>query len=278
MEKDFYQITKLELEHIDTILEFSSLSPITLQKQHYNYLKNFLTIQKLEKSLNYSNIQSEEANQTILAAKCNLLENLHTEHENDALPILEELAKGNIAILDNDREMRTFILFLGHQMTRTKNFKDCAITGMSKNNPTLGKKMEHSWWFLSYMFGMNLGRNFYLARHTENHTLLLNNTNTDFITSDQPAINTHSCIKDEEFKSPENIDLFYPISPKYAYLISQSHRFESGLVEIDESTVIEFNKKIAKNANKHIFSLRKQEIDTYKPLIGNTFRVIKEHA
>lgn len=276
MEKDFYQKTELEQEHINTILMFSSQSPITLQEQHNNYLGDFLKIQQLEKAFNNTNIQCEETNQVILAAKCNLLENLHTRHENDAAPILEELAKGNIAVLDNDKEMLSFSMFLGHQITRTKNFKVCCITGVSNNNPKLGKIMEHSWWFFSYMFGMNMGQSLYLARHTENQTLLLNNTNTDFITSDQPAINVHSCIKDEEFHAPESMDLFYPISPKYAYIISESHRFESGLVEIDESNVIELNEKIAKNANEHIFSLRKQEVDRYKLLVGNALRVIKK--
>ena len=278
MERDFYQLTELNKDDVATILTLSSKASITLQDQHNNYLLDFLNIQKLEKEFNNSNIQCEEMNQIILAAKCNLLENLHTAHENDAAPILEELAKGNIAVLDNDREMLSLTTFLGHQITRTKNFKVCCITGLSKNNPKLGKTMEHSWWFLSYMFGMNIGYKLYSARHTENHTLLLNNTNTDFITSDQPAINVHSCIKEEEFHAPESMDLFYPISPKYAYIISESHRFENGLVEINESNVIEFNEKIAKNANEHIFSLRKQEVDSYKSLVGNSLRVIKERA
>ncbi|WP_318435789.1 DUF4238 domain-containing protein [Photobacterium leiognathi] len=278
MEKDFYQLTELDQEHIDTILMFSSQSPMTLQEQHNDYLNSFLKIQKLEKVFNNSNMQCEKTSQVILAAKCNLLENLHTKHENDAAPILDELARGNIGALSKDREMLSFMMFLGHQIARTKNFKVCCITGISKNDLKLGKIMEHSWWFFSYMFGMNIGYSLYSERRKENHTLLLNNTNTDFITSDQPAINVHSCIKDDEFYAPESMDLFYPISPKYAYIVTESHRYESGTVEIDEKSVIELNEKVAKNANEHIFSLRKQEVDNYKLLVGDTLRVIKKHS
>jgi hypothetical protein len=278
MEKGFYQLTSLEQEHIDTILRFSSQSPTKLQEQHQNYLNEFLKVQQLEKAYNDSKTQNEELEQIILAAKCNLLEDLHTKHESDAAPILEELAKGNIDILKNDRDMISFTMFLGHQVSRTKNFKVRCIAGISKYDLKLGKIMEHSWWFFSYMFGMNMGKSLYLARNTKNHTLLLNNTNSNFITSDQPAINVHCCVKDGEFESPENMDLYYPISPEYGYIITESHRFESGLVEIDESIVEEFNEKIAKNANDHIFSSREQEVNNYKLFVGKALRVINEYA
>ncbi|MEZ8605563.1 hypothetical protein AB6C87_24495, partial [Vibrio splendidus] len=55
-------------------------------------------------------------------------------------------------------------------------------------------------------------------------------------------------------------------------------RFESGLVEIDESIVEEFNEKIAKNANDHIFSSREQEVNNYKLFVGKALRVINEYA
>nr|WP_272870737.1 DUF4238 domain-containing protein [Vibrio sp. B1-2] len=278
MEKDFYQLTPLEQKHIDAILMFSSGSPEKLQEQHKNYLWDFLKVQRVENAYKSANIQNDEAEQAILASKCNLLENLHTAHENAAAHILEELARGNIETLKNDQNMISFMMYLGHQVARTKNFKVRCITGMKKNKPELGKIMEHSWWFFSYMFGMNMGLSLYSSRQNDNHTLLENNTNSNFITSDQPAINVHYCVKDDVFQAPENMDLYYPISPKYSYVITESHRFESGLVEIDEPIVTEFNRKVATNANSHIFALSKLDVDTYKSLVGNSLRKIKEYA
>ncbi|MDV2860730.1 DUF4238 domain-containing protein [Psychrobacter sp. CAM01] len=275
MEKDFYQLTSLEQKHIDAILMFSSGSPAKLQEMHQSYLRDFLKVQKLESAYKNAKKQSDEAEQAILASKCNLVENLHTAHENAAKNIIENLAQGKMEILKNDQDMVLFSMYLGHQMARTKNFKVRCITGVKECNPELGKIMEHSWWFFSYMFGMNMGLSFYSNRHNENHTLLKNNTNSNFITSDQPAINVHSCVKDDEFQAPDNMDLYYPISPKYSYIITESHRFESGLIEVDESVVTEFNKKIATNANNHIFALRKQDADTYKSFVGGALRKIK---
>lgn len=275
MEKDFYHITPLKQEHIDTILMFASLSSSTLQKEHQSNLRKFLTVQQLEETYYKSESQDQGTKQAILAAKCNLLENVHASYENDAAPILEALVKGNIDILKNDREMLVFTTYLGHQITRTRNFKVRCLAAVSKNNPNLGKIIESSWWFFSYMFGVNLGQSLYLNRHIDNHTLLVNNTNIGFITSDQPAINVHNCVKDEEFHTPESMDLFYPISPKYAFIITESHRFEDGLVEIDESNVIELNEKVAKNANMHIFSSNKKELNEYKSLVGSTLKTIK---
>lgn len=278
VEKDFYQLTSLEQKHIDAILMLSSQSPTKLQEQHQSYLEYFLKVQKLEYAYRRSSNQSSESEQAILAAKSNLLENLHTAHESSSAHILEELAQGNIEVLKNDQNMISFTMYLGHQIARTKNFKVRCITGMKRNNPELGEIMEHAWWFFSYMFGMNIGLSLYSSRLNENHTLLKNSTSSNFITSDQPVINVHSCVNDNEFKPPESMDVYYPISPQYSYIITESHRFESGLIEIDESVAIEFNKKIAINANNHIFSLNEQDIKNYKPFVGGALRKIKEYS
>jgi hypothetical protein len=44
--------------------------------------------------------------------------------------------------------------YWGHQIARTKPFRDKIIA--SQENEQLQKIYKESWWFISYMFGMNL--------------------------------------------------------------------------------------------------------------------------
>ncbi|MBA4155717.1 MAG: hypothetical protein C0446_14625 [Chitinophaga sp.] len=283
MDKDFYQLKPIDSFQLEVIKRISAQSPEKLQEQHKAYFSDFCKLQQAEEAYNLSATKNMDVEKAIHATKCNLLENLHACCERDAWPILNELTNGNLNILDDDKNMIKFMVFLGHQVTRTKNFKDIAILATSNNSTELGikfkKAMEDAWWFISYMYGMNFGASLYFSRKQENHSLLLNNTSVPFITSDQPLINVHPSIRDDVFKAPSEseFDFYYPISPKYAYFISASHRFEKGIIAIDENTVIELNTKLSKHAITHIFSDRKEILEPYKKLVGQNIKKAGEH-
>ena len=128
--------------------------------------------------------------------------------------------------------------------------------------------IEHAWWFLSYMFGMNIGLSLYLDRHNTIHALLVNETEVPFITSDQPVVNVHSCVSETEFTMPQHSDLYYPISPRVAYIICDSQRFEPGKNVVDESIILELNIKMASQATVHIIGNTESAIQPFKKYIG----------
>lgn len=78
---------------------------------------------------------------------------------------------------------------------------------------------------------------------------LVNQTNYNFITSDQPIINTY-----DDFKY--NSELYYPLAPKLAILFTNRECYqkieEINLKEID---VIEYNKLLARNADRFLYSV-----------------------
>src|SRR5690606_19683319 len=123
------------------------------------------------------------------------------------------------------------------QMTRTKSFKEKVfelainkkVYEQYTNPPYPFEKyhqlMSKNWWFLSYMFGMNMGASFSATRNEDKHVLLINNTSEPFITSDNPIINVHPSLKDiPKGNAPNFMDAYYPLSPKYAYMINNSDR------------------------------------------------------
>lgn len=173
--------------------------------------------------------------------------------------------------------MIEFMMFFGHQISRTKAFRDGAVQVQPRRSVIeneVAEAMEHAWWFLSYMFGMSIGFSLYARRHEARHALLVNDTNVPFITSDQPIVNVHSCVSEADLTAPEHADFYYPISPRIAYIICDSDRFSSGKIEADVATVGELNIKVAAQAKVHIIGDSENAIRPFKKYIGRRYQKV----
>ncbi|CAI1581702.1 DUF4238 domain-containing protein [Serratia fonticola] len=267
----FYKTTILTSKHVEVIKSFSRQSPDHLQLQHMSYLDDFLKIQHLEAIYSESGTQDQETEALLHATKCNLIENLHASHEKMALPVLSALADEQLDVLQDKQHMIEFMMFFGHQISRTKPFRDGVLRAQPRRNLVeieVSDTMAHAWWFLSYMFGMNIGFSLYSSRHDARHALLVNDTEFPFITSDQPVVNVHSCVSETELTAPVHADFYYPISPRIAYIICDSERFISGKNNVDEATVAELNTKVATQAMVHIIGNTESAILPLQKHIG----------
>lgn len=271
VEDYLYKVTTLTKEQVDVIKKFSRLSPESLHQQHMSYLDDFLKLQQAEAIYRRSGVRNQEAEQHLHALKCNLLENLHTSHEHVVQPVLEALAGEQLEVLQDKQHMIEFMIFFGHQFCRTKPFRDGVIRSLVCSNAMesyVADAVAHAWWFMSYMFGMNVGYSLYLSRHEDKHALLINNTSVPFITSDHPIVNVHPCVSETTFIAPEHADLYYPISPRIAYIICNSGRFIAGRNSIDETIVVELNSKLASQALVHIVGHSESAIRPFQSFIG----------
>lgn len=266
-----YKVTTLTKEQVDVIKGFSRLSPESLQQQHMSYLSDFLKLQQAEAIYRQSRVRSQEVEQHLHALKCNLLENLHASHEQAVQPVFEALAAEQIEVLQDNRHMLEFMVFFGHQFCRTKPFRDGVVRSLARSNAMeicVADAVAHTWWFMSYMFGMSFGNSLYLSRHEDKHALLINDTSVPFITSDHPIVNVHPCVSETAFIAPEHADLYYPISPRIAYIICDSGRFIPGRNAIDETTAVELNSKLASQAMVHIVGSSESAIRPFQSFIG----------
>lgn len=271
MEKDFYKVSRLTDWQIQVIKNFSQESPESLHKQHMNYLADFIKIQQLEDTFQHSRSKNKMIAQSIHAMRCNTLENLHSFHEKSVAKIIESLANKNIEILENDENIMFFLCFLGHQLTRTRAFKESSLRGLARRTPieeSYAQAMEGAWWFFSYMFGMNIGISMYLNRNSSQYAILVNDTDIPFITSDQPVINVHSCVSETELIAPQKADLYFPISPRIAFILCDEPRFASSLQTVDPDLVQNLNYKIARRAMVHIIGNSKESIENFQKNIG----------
>jgi len=271
----FYKTTTLTSKHVEVIKGFSRQSPDHLHQQHMSYLDDFLMMQKAETIYRESNIRNQEVELYLDAMRCNPLENLHASHEKMALPVLAALANEQFDVLQDRQHMIGFTAFFGHQISRTKTFRDSTIAVLARGNALeieVAHAMEHAWWFLSYMFGMNIGFSLYIDHQNARHSLLINDTKVPFITSDQPVVNVHSCVSETAFGAPEHSDFYYPISPRIAYIICDSERFMPGKNGVNETTVAELNTKVAAQAMVHIIGDTENAIRPFKEYIGLRYK------
>lgn len=240
-----------------------------------SYLNDFLQMQHLEAIYHASGIQDQETEAFLNASQCNLMENLHSSHEDAALKVLIALADEQLEILQDKQHMVEFMIFLGQQIVRTKAYRDGVLKGLHRRNDLeveVADAVAHSWWFLSYMFGMNIGFSFFSSRQDSRHALLVNDTDIPFITSDHPVVNVHPCVSETELSVPEYADFYYPISPRVAYIICDSERFTSGKHNINEAIVNEFNSKVAAQAMVHIVGNSDSAIRPFKKHIGKRYK------
>lgn len=275
-ENNFYRLTNLDEDHLLIVKSLFSDSHSKIKKMIFDFIQFNFKVQ-LAEDIVPTELLCVGENRCILVAKSNSLENIHTAIEGNVKEILFALANQDLSILDNDKNMINFINYIAHQMTRTKPLKEFCIANINKKNPQLGLKLEQCWWIISYFMGVNLGGNLYDSRKLDKHCLLINDTEEPFITSDYPVLNVHPTIEDNSLAplAEDEMDLYYPISPKVAYMINNSNTFEEGKVYVTLETVNKLNEKMAKNALSHIVGNTEQIIKKYKDDVGSWIKFIK---
>lgn len=262
-EDGFYKIHPLSKQDVDYILACIRVFPSPyLRYLHIRYLSQFVQLSHIYESLNESDESDLRLKKII---EQNSLENLYTNFEGEILKIHQALINGTPSILQNNHSMLKFCIYIGHQMTRTKAFRDRTIgvirTHFSEDLKTYIDLHNRNYWFISYMLGFNIGIDLFRTRASDVHIFITNNTSVPFITSDSPIINIHKCLKNKApLEAPTYADFFFPISPKYAYMINQSNDYNSLAKNISEEEVRLLNTRIASRRQQTLFGLTRESI------------------
>lgn len=281
-ERHFYHVKYLTEKHIELIKVISSKSKI--QDEHLSLLNDFILIQIMKESYETQCFKEKEIEALFLAHEHNSLENLHTAYESGARICLEHLANKNISIFNDNKLSLNFLHYLGHQLSRTKAFKDLALLSMKKSKTDdaklIARLSDECWWFLSHIYGDNIGLSLYQTRNTVNHCLLINETEIPFITSDCPIVNIHPELNKNIITPPKEhqFDLYYPISPSIAYVFCSSGQFKKGLTLIDIDIAQNMNIKISKMAHNHIFGDSENSIRPFVRYVGEHHQKVQQYV
>jgi hypothetical protein len=269
-EEDFNKIHALSDSDVAYIELWPSGNSPSLQDFHKSQIQFFKKASTLiDSHIGLEHLKAyEELKNISESIQFGVFEQTHTIIENLAKPVIDELKRGNAECLKQGKNMTSFCNFLAQQLFRTKKVKDKCLKGIhlinkkSDDADAFKKLFERNWWFLSYKLALNMGSSLCSTAASDHHTFIRNNTDIDFITSDCPVINIHESSGAGSLgKSPEALDLYFPISPKAAYIISSENRYNELASSIDEETVKYLNNHITINSHLSIYATSREAIE-----------------
>ncbi|EOU1475065.1 DUF4238 domain-containing protein [Clostridium perfringens] len=191
----------------------------------------------------------------------NLLEELYANIEMRAILPLSKVQSGDISfITESDYENEIdidFILYLVFQYFRTNKIKQSvkeSVGELSKLFNDFDDAFNLIVPILSTMFGYTIYKQ---IKNKELYCYYIENTTeTDFITGDQPVINTKAKFSGET----DELELYYPVSPSGALFITKEENLNT---EWSMEKVKEYNDMIERQSLELIFANDEDDLKTY---------------
>lgn len=175
-------------------------------------------------------------------------ENIITNNENIGAKFLTELLNENLSFCLQDENIIEFYIFVMMQYFRTKQMYDkLSQTGENKQ-VNFNHIFNQSIYIMSYNIANSLALNDYKV------VLLLNSTIQEFLTGDQPVVNTFVGDYNQLYNHVDEIEFYYPISPQIAILITRDNKYINGnSYHINLNDVDKLNQLIVKAGLTTIF-------------------------
>ena len=253
-----FYINHLDLQHIALLNElfFDKMHP-DLKILNMNWISLLTEIQRLLQ-IKEPEEQHFQALQKIRNLAYTFEEDFHSKYDTGSMLLLDKLYQKDFSLLNED-DYYLFNTYMCVQYFRTKNRKK-SFLAMQKDYPTVD--ILRIWNISSYMLASNMA--FTIANDGYKHIFLENNTAINFITGDQPVINTYTGLEIINPLEYEPFELYYPLTPKLALLITRNDAFtHKSIYQLNEDDVYKYNDLIFKNSFEQVYSKEKSELYRY---------------
>lgn len=270
-QKDFYQLNELTVEDLFYIKSLACINKTTtpdikesLSAWNQVYEMLFAIQQLFEYSKNSKNGVSSALELLKKKLQFEAIENFHCVFENVGIKYLDLIRQKDVSFFDNPNCKAEFLLYLSMQYVRTEKMQSNIRQIMSKDgksdiaiqsafgklvNP-ISSTIDSHWNLISCNYAVSYSRE--ISNH--NVILLINNSGTDFITSDQPVINVDS------LSNPiTKLDFYYPVSPKLAIFVfnNSANKLNNPVRELSDNEVTQYNDLMVSLSSKYIYSIPK---------------------
>lgn len=188
-------------------------------------------------------------------------ENYFAELEDKSAPLFKKLIEGDKSFLNNREQKKFFLLYISAQYFRTKSMKSNLenITDKMKYTKYENVNIENIFPHIAVYFSISFASN--INEKNYNIVFIKNLTDEDFITCDQPIINIWKA-KNLEKEKIEEVELYIPIAPKLAILISKTISYDLEIFDVEE--VKEYNSHIINFSLEQIFANKKEQLEYYR--------------
>lgn len=184
--------------------------------------------------------------------KCGI-EDFHGVIEKQFEPLLNHLYNKNTTFLSKNTERNQFAFYIGCQYTRTSRMRQNLIN----SNMQLPKeiRIDIIGKVISLFFANVIGNWIHSYANVE---LIINNSGDDFLTGDQPVLNTKGNSKFD--KTLTKMELYYPITTTLAILIKEGEYNKEKVID-DKQEIEYYNRLITDYSHEQIYSKNKPSLN-----------------
>lgn len=254
-ERYFYRLHELNPKEKDLIQKlFIQSSYGALKTANEQWLELFTALYDIKAQIQRQGLMSSAIASVFNEAALQLEESLHSAIEGQSKQYLDMLLKQDISFYEDEKAAMDFCLFFAMQYVRTPRILD----NMRKNITEIkGIDVTKVWSVAKIIVATDIAWSMFVKRVQYRMSILTSNT-SQFITGDQPIINTHAV----DFEgTPESVEFFYPISPQLALLISES---EHGKVaQIGGEKVLAYNEMMFKSSYKQVYAAQRADLEPF---------------
>lgn len=255
-ERDFYVLANLTDKDI-AFIRGMSISPgaSTEQKEYFEEIIDTYRLAAIgvKFSENVAN-KSPEALEVGKRVRSNLIEEHHSAIENIGFDPLQMLRAGDASFLDGDEGFLDFTTYLYTQFLRTK--KSYSLSLSSTNYEDM---IEKTWPIIAQLWAVSMANTAFQMKDSYSLNFYRADDSIDFITCDQPVINTLP--KDRKPNSFE-FEVYYPISPRLSVIFGNlKHKQSVQLLGNDE--VRHFNNEMVRNSHEQLYAFKKESLVPY---------------
>ena len=179
----------------------------------------------------------------------------HTKTEHLGQTYIKEIIGGNFGIIQEDNNLKNFLLFIVIQFTRTKRMQEEVI---NSNIPATRDQLRRIWPVLRHILARNIGGHIWANNEDFHFKIIENKSTINFITTDQPVINTEAILSGNVY--PDTLRMFYPLSPKTAFLIEPKSDFNSSTLILNEHEIRHYNTLMKEFSYEQVYAKSKEEL------------------
>lgn len=263
VERDFYRLRELSADDVAIIQGIINQATAELRRLNQVWLDSFNALFAAKKINEAQGGNRPEVEQEIEVALNNLDENLHASIEGRTIPHLTALRKGDMSWMDRIEDFSSFAHFLCVQTFRGPGMRTRMQAAFEKLR---GREMDSG--VLCHVFATNVGASLVARRRSLRMTLLRAPAAAEFITGDQPVINTRALDRSGTVV-PTEVEFFYPVSPRFALLISMDHASPGRFRELlRASDVTRYNAMIAVMAQQQLYATSEEALKSAASIVA----------
>lgn len=221
----------------------------------------FVSYSKIKRALKNKDLRSVDTSgldKSLALLKANAMENVHTTFESFGGKLIAVRKVEDLKFLDANNELLFAMVYVCFQYLRTKNMKE-TIKPIIPKYDYLSEKFLN---IFPFIYAPGMADTLTYVKDIK-FIFFDNQTDVDFITTDQPIINIKKHLINEKGNVAQ-LDFYYPITPKIAIVIhyqEQDEKYKYSL--IDREQVNTYNQKMLSNARDFVFSNSEAQLEAH---------------